>query len=65
MAGSLLGPSDSSASASAGVKGMDSETAMEAGINLARVDALIARDEKPVDAELKKFQKEGKVGGAQ
>jgi hypothetical protein len=65
MAGSLLGPSDSSASASAGVKGVSEEEAMEAGINLARVEALIARDEKPVDAELKKFQKEGKVGGAQ
>jgi hypothetical protein len=65
MAGSLLGPSDSSASASAGVRGMDDKTAMEAGINLASVETLIAKDAKAIDADLKKFQKEGKVGGAQ
>lgn len=65
MAGGLTGQSDTSVSASAGVRGMDPATAMKAGIDLGRVDQLLARDAKSIDADLKKFQKEGKVGGAQ
>ena len=65
MAGGLTGASDTSVSASAGARGMDPATAMKEGINLGLVDELIARDAKSIDSDLKKFQKEGKVGGAQ
>lgn len=68
LAGGLLGESDTSVSASAGVKGMDEAEALKEGIDLAAVERLIARDKSQGsarEAALRKFQKEGKVGGAQ
>jgi hypothetical protein len=67
-AGGLLGSSDSTASTSAAAKGVDPATAMKYGVDLTAVDKLMAQDAQSQEAravQLKKFQKDGKVGGGQ
>jgi hypothetical protein len=67
LAGDLLGPSDSSVSATAGGRGVDKGTKFKDGGDYDALEKLEARDEKwdeSLAKALSEFQKEGKVGEA-
>lgn len=68
LAGNLLGPADKSVSATAGGRGVEKGARFKDGGDYDALEKLETRDEEwaaKLADELEKFQKEGKVGGAQ